>query len=107
VNGALLDMDEDEKNLFDVILMSNNHAQCGVRYLNTIRHHKLNIERMCLTAGRNVTEYLTAYSTNLYLSTDTQKVKVRFQYAKKCPSIIFNYASGRISQNFLHPLIIL
>lgn len=75
VNCALLEINPEEKNLFDVVLMTNNHAQCAVRYLNTIRHHKLNIERICFTAGRTVTEYLTAYSTNLYLSTDHGKVK--------------------------------
>ena len=75
VNCALLDINPEETNLFDVVLMTNNHAQCAVRYLNTIRHQKLNIERICFTAGRPVTEYLAAYSTNLYLSTDHGKVK--------------------------------
>jgi len=75
VNLALLDINPDENNLFDVVLMTNNHAQCAVRYLNTIRHHKLNIERICMTAGRTIVEYLEAYSTNLYLSTDNDKVK--------------------------------
>jgi len=55
--------------------MSSNHAQCTVRFLNSIRHHGLNIERICTTAGRPVTGYLQAYSTNLYLSADGEKVK--------------------------------
>ena len=55
--------------------MSSNHAQCTVRFLNSIRHHGLNIERICATAGRPVTGYLQAYSTNLYLSADGDKVK--------------------------------
>lgn len=75
VNLALLEINPEEKNLFDVVLMSENHAQCGVRYLNSIRHHGLNIERVCLTAGRPVTSYLSAYGTHLYLSTDHEKVK--------------------------------
>ena len=53
--------------------MSSNHAQCTVRFLNSIRHHGLNIERICTTAGRPVTGYLNAYSTNLYLSADGDK----------------------------------
>lgn len=75
VNLQLLKIDENEKNLFDVVLMSSNHAQCTVRFLNSIRHHGLNIERICTTAGRPVTGYLNAYSTNLYLSADGQKVR--------------------------------
>jgi len=75
VNLALLELNPEEKNLFDVVLMTNHHAQSAVRFLNTIRHHKLNIERICMTAGRTVTEYLEAYSTNLYLSTDQDKVE--------------------------------
>jgi len=75
VNLQLLKINEEEKNLFDVVLMSSNHAQCTVRFLNSIRHHGLNIERICTTAGRPVTGYLQAYSTNLYLSADGEKVK--------------------------------
>ena len=75
VNLQLLKIDENEKNLFDVVLMSSNHAQCTVRFLNSIRHHGLNIERICTTAGRPVTGYLNAYSTKLYLSADGAKVR--------------------------------
>lgn len=74
VNEQLLDLDPNEKNLFDVVLMSNNHAQIGVALINSINYHKLTVERICLTAGKSVIEYLKAYDTDLYLSADSESV---------------------------------
>ena len=72
--------------------MSTNNAQCTIRYLNSIRYHGLNIERICTTAGRPVTGYLQAYSTNLYLSADGAKVKEATEQgipaATLCPNTI-------------------
>ncbi|MEE6484353.1 hypothetical protein FKM82_013847 [Ascaphus truei] len=55
--------------------MTNNHAQVGVRLINTINHHNLFIERFCMTGGRSPIDYLKAYHTNLYLSSDAMKVQ--------------------------------
>ena len=70
INLKLLKLDPNEKRLFDVVLMSNNSAQVGVALINSINHHQLTIERICLTAGRSVVGYLKAYGTDLYLSAD-------------------------------------
>ena len=74
VNIKLLELDPNEKQLFDIVLMSNNSAQVGVALINSINYHQLTIERVCLTAGQSVIGYLKAYETNLYLSTDTCSV---------------------------------
>jgi len=70
INLKLLELDPNEKRLFDVVLMSNNSAQVGVALINSINHHQLTIERICLTAGKSVIGYLKAYGTDLYLSAD-------------------------------------
>jgi len=74
VNLKLLEINPNEKCLFDVVLMSNNSAQCGVALINSINHYGLTIERFCLTAGRSVAWYLKAYGTDLYLSTSESAV---------------------------------
>ena len=79
VNLKLLDLDPEEKRLFDIVLMSNNSAQVGVALINSINHHQLTIERICLTAGNSVVGYLEAYSTDLYLSADDDNVKKALQ----------------------------
>jgi len=98
VNLQLLKINEEEKNLFDVVLMSSNHAQCTVRFLNSIRHHGLNIERICTTAGRPVTGYLQAYSTNLYLSADGEKVKAATEMGIPAATLMPNTISQEMDE---------
>ncbi|KAM9355182.1 cytosolic 5'-nucleotidase 1A [Pholidichthys leucotaenia] len=74
VNSCLRKLYPDSEELFDIVLMTNNHAQVGVRLINSINHYDLTIERFCMTGGNSPTGYLKAYMTNLYLSTDPEKV---------------------------------
>ncbi|XP_029589148.1 cytosolic 5'-nucleotidase 1A isoform X2 [Salmo trutta] len=74
VNARLRRLYPDSDELFDIVLMTNNHAQVGVRLINSINHYDLNIERFCLTGGESPIGYLKAYMTNLYLSKDGEKV---------------------------------
>ena len=39
VNSRLRELYPDSEELFDVVLMTNNHAQVGVRLINSINHH--------------------------------------------------------------------
>ncbi|KAG7508654.1 cytosolic 5' [Solea senegalensis] len=74
VNSRLRDLYPDSEELFDIVLMTNNHAEVGVRLINSINHYDLTIERFCMTGGKSPIGYLKAYMTNLYLSKDSEKV---------------------------------
>ncbi|XP_023992139.1 cytosolic 5'-nucleotidase 1A-like [Salvelinus sp. IW2-2015] len=74
VNSRLRQLYPDSEELFDIVLMTNNHAQVGVRLINSINHYDLTIERFCMTGGQSPIGYLKAYMTNLYLSKDGEKV---------------------------------
>ncbi|XP_053942428.1 cytosolic 5'-nucleotidase 1A isoform X2 [Cuculus canorus] len=74
VNAKLRELYPDSEELFDIVLMTNNHAQVGVRLINSINHYDLFIERFCMTGGNSPICYLKAYHTNLYLSSDAEKV---------------------------------
>ncbi|XP_038582261.1 cytosolic 5'-nucleotidase 1A-like [Micropterus salmoides] len=74
VNSRLRMLYPDSEELFDIVLMTNNHAQVGVRLINSINHYDLTIERFCMTGGKSPIGYLKAYMTNLYLSKDSKKV---------------------------------
>ncbi|TRY86346.1 hypothetical protein DNTS_016142 [Danionella cerebrum] len=74
VNERLRELYPDGEELFDIVLMTNNHAQVGVRLMNSINHYDLTIERFCMTGGQSPIGYLKAYMTNLYLSRDSKKV---------------------------------
>ncbi|XP_046690247.1 5'-nucleotidase, cytosolic IAa isoform X2 [Silurus meridionalis] len=75
VNAKLRKLYPDSEELFDIVLVTYNHAHVGVRLINTINHHNLFIERFCMTGGSNPIGYLKAWHTNLYLSADPKKVQ--------------------------------
>ncbi|KAM6180368.1 LOW QUALITY PROTEIN: cytosolic 5'-nucleotidase 1B [Erethizon dorsatum] len=79
VNARLRELYPDEQDLFDIVLMTNNHAQVGVRLINSVNHYGLLIDRFCLTGGKSPIGYLKAYLTNLYLSADSEKVQEAIQ----------------------------
>ncbi|KAI4885833.1 hypothetical protein NFI96_012895 [Prochilodus magdalenae] len=75
VNARLRELYPDSEELFDIVLVTYNHANVGVRLINTINHHNLFIERFCMTGGSSPIGYLKAWHTNLYLSADAEKVQ--------------------------------
>jgi len=78
---ALLDLNrfqkENEAPFVEVVVMSRNSPDTGVRVLNTIRELSLNISRSAFTAGESSADYLEAFDVDLFLTTnedDAQKV---------------------------------
>ncbi|WP_299792324.1 5'-nucleotidase [uncultured Shewanella sp.] len=72
---ALLGLNEFQKDdgpLVEVVVMSRNSPDSGLRVLNTIRHDKLNITRSAFTAGETVADYLEAFDVDLFLTTNVK-----------------------------------
>ena len=68
---------DSDQPLVEVVVMSRNSPDTGVRVLNTIRQDKLSITRSAFTAGESVVDYLAAFDVDLFLTTnikDAQKV---------------------------------
>ncbi len=68
---------EGEPPLVEVVVMSRNSPETGVRLLNTIRAMELGISRSAFTGGETVVDYLPAFDVDLFLTTnakDAQKV---------------------------------
>lgn len=40
MNAKLRELYPESEELFDVVLMTNNHANVGLRLINTINHHR-------------------------------------------------------------------
>lgn len=80
--NALLDLNRytkknDRQPLVEVVIMSRNSPDTGIRVLNTIRKLGLNITRSAFTAGESSADYLEAFDVDLFLTTnekDAQKV---------------------------------
>jgi 5'-nucleotidase len=78
---ALLELNkyqpEGEPPLIEVVVMSRNSPETGVRVLQNIRKKQLKISRHAFTGGESVVDYLGAFDVDLFLTTskkDAQKV---------------------------------
>ncbi|MCC9659225.1 5'-nucleotidase [Pseudoalteromonas sp. MB41] len=60
----------DKSPLVEVVVMSRNSPDTGLRVLNSIRHEKLNITRSAFTAGESAADYVEAFDVDLFLTTD-------------------------------------
>lgn len=50
VNTQLRELYPDSEELFDIVLMTNNHAQVGVRLINSINHYGELRAKLCVGA---------------------------------------------------------
>lgn len=61
-------------NLVEVILLSRNSADTGLRVFNSIQQHQLNITRAAFTSGGSPYQYIKAFGAHLFLSANPQDV---------------------------------
>lgn len=64
-----------DENPVEVILLSRNSGQTGLRIFNSIRHHNLDIRRAAFTSGESAHPYIPAFACDLFLSTNPADVK--------------------------------
>lgn len=58
--------------LVEVIVMSRNSPETGIRVLNNIRTQGLSISRNAFTGGESVVDYLDAFDVDLFLTTNVE-----------------------------------
>jgi 5'-nucleotidase len=59
----------------EVILVSRNSADTGLRVFNSIQHYGLDISRAAFVGGRSPFPYLAAFGSHLFLSTHAEDVR--------------------------------
>lgn len=59
----------------EVILLSRNSADTGLRVFNSIKHYDLNITRAAFSSGKSPYQYIQAFGAHLFLSANPQDVK--------------------------------
>ncbi len=74
-----LNGDEVSHQGVEVILMSRNSADSGLRIFNSIEHHDLNIQRAVFTNGESPFRYMQAHDTQLFLSAHNDDVRETLQ----------------------------
>jgi len=59
----------------EVILLSRNSADTGLRIFNSIQHHNLAISRATFTSGEPTWPYIKPFGTQLFLSANPESVR--------------------------------
>jgi len=67
--------DQDENRLVEVILLSRNSADTGLRIFNSIEHYDLPITRAAFTSGGKTFQYISAFHSHLFLSSHAEDVR--------------------------------
>jgi 5'-nucleotidase len=71
----LLGLNEDQNaTRVEMILLSRNSADTGLRVFNSIEHYKLNITRAAFTNGESPWRYVPSFGAHLFLSADPDDV---------------------------------
>jgi 5'-nucleotidase len=76
-NDHLKNEAKEDSPLVEVVVMSRNSPETGMRVFNSIRNLGLKISRHVFTGGESVVDYIEAFDVDLFLTTnvsDAQKV---------------------------------
>jgi len=88
VRGLLGINEQGQGRLVEVIVISRNDADSGMRIFNSIAHHGLDISRGAFTDGRDASVYLEPFHCDLFLSAEqadvTHALEMRFPAALVC-----------------------
>ncbi len=64
-----------ESPLVEIVLLSQNSADTGLRIFNSISHYQLNINRAAFTSGVSPYGYIPAFGVHLFLSANNEDVE--------------------------------
>lgn len=65
----------DGENRVEVILLSRNSADTGLRVFNSVQHYQLDIQRAAFCGGESPYRYIEAFGAHLFLSTEAEDVR--------------------------------
>jgi 5'-nucleotidase len=91
---------ETGKARVEVILLSRNSADTGLRVFNSIRHHGLAITRAAFTRGESTWRYISPFGAHLFLSASQDDVRKALEAgcaaATILPSNVGQNTSGQL-----------
>lgn len=72
----------------EVILLSRNSADTGLRIFNSIQHHKLGIVRATFTSGEPTWPYAKPFGADLFLSANPESVRRSLEHGIAAATIL-------------------
>jgi 5'-nucleotidase len=78
----------------EVVLLSRNSADTGLRIFNSIQHHELDISRAAFCGGESPWRYIHAFECHLFLSTEADDVRFALENGVAAATLVSNKAGG-------------
>lgn len=78
----------------EVILLSRNSADTGLRVFNSIGAHRLNITRAAFCSGDSPYKYIRAFGSDLFLSTNAEDVRQALDQQVAAATLIGSTVAG-------------
>ena len=78
----------------EVILLSRNSADTGLRVFNSIEAYKLNITRAAFCSGDSPYKYIRAFGSDLFLSTNAEDVRQALDQQVAAATLIGSTVAG-------------
>jgi 5'-nucleotidase len=85
----------------EVILLSRNSADTGLRIFNSIQHHQLDIGRAAFTRGESTHPYISAFGAHLFLSAEPDDVRKALEAGFAAATILPSASTARINPSQL------
>lgn len=79
----------------EVILLSRNSADTGLRVFNSIEHYGLNITRAAFCSGESPYRYVPSFGCHLFLSTHAEDVRNALEHGVAAASLISTDTANR------------
>ena len=86
-----------EESPVEVILLSRNSADTGLRVFNSVAHYGLDISRAAFCSGDSPYRYISAFNSHLFLSTDGADVRQALELGVAAATILPSNTSDRKS----------
>jgi len=87
------------KKLVEVIVMSRNSPDTGLRVFNSISHYGLDISRAAFSGGTSLSPYLNAFDVDLFLSKSEEDVQAAVDSGVAAASLYAPPASQEIASD--------
>lgn len=84
----LINLNEGQRRRVNVILLSHNSADTGLRIFRSIEHHRLDITQAAFTNGRSPYRYVKPFGADLFLSAEPSDVALALSEGTAAATII-------------------
>ena len=78
----------------EVILLSRNSADTGLRIFNSVQHYELQIQRAAFCGGESPYRYISAFGAHLFLSTEPEDVRHALDHGVAAANLVSRRGGG-------------